>query len=152
MTSIYAEFATLPAEIAEFSVGGPAFTGVRSDDGDPANDATLSALSARDLVFVAAQLETFAATFPEVRVWQAPWLVFATLGVDVQANDLYTDGTHKYHITGEPVTHYGFVLGPAREYLYALPTVGGGGGSFFILATGDALLLDTGDHLLLEAA
>ena len=123
MTTIYDEFATIPDDIAEFSVGGPLFTGVRSTVGTPAADPTLTALSSRTLVFIAAQLETFVTTFPEVRIWNAPWLVFARLGVSVQANDLFTDGTYKYHIIATPVTHYGFVLGPAREYLYAMPSV-----------------------------
>jgi hypothetical protein len=127
MTTIYDEFATLPTEIIEFGVGGPAFVGVRSTAGDPATDPTISALESRTLVFIAAQLETFAPTFPEVRVWQAPWLVFALSGVDVQANDLYTDGTYSYHITGQPITHYGFLLGPAKEYQYTLPLIGGDG-------------------------
>jgi hypothetical protein len=115
MTSIYTEFATLPTEIESFSVGGPVFTGMRAngdEDGITAEPILMS-LDARRLVFVAQSLEGFARTFPEVEVWKAPWLVFALLGVDVRAGDTYTDGTWFYSITGQPVTHYGFVLGPA---------------------------------------
>ncbi len=112
MPSIYTEFATMPTEIEDFGVGGPVFTGVRGSAvglGAP----TFESLSARRLVFVAQVLETFGRTFPEVEVWRAPWLVFALLGVDVQADDVYTDGTLAYQIAGAPVTHYGFVLAPA---------------------------------------
>ena len=42
-------------------------------------------------------------------------MVFALLGVDVRAGDVYTDGTLAYLISGQPVTHYGFVLGPAMD-------------------------------------
>jgi hypothetical protein len=112
--SIYTEFASLPTEILDFSVGGPSFTGTRSAGGTPASDPTITSLGARTLVFVAASLEAYARTFPEVLVWKAPWLVFALLGVDVRSGDTYTDGTVSYVITAAPVTHYGFLLAPAR--------------------------------------
>lgn len=112
--SLYTRFATLPTKLAArgVSVGGPDFTGVRGVStglGSP----TYESLSGRRLVFVAQVLETFGRTFPEVDVWRAPWLVFALLGVDVQEGDVYTDGNLAYLISGSPVTHYGFVLGPA---------------------------------------
>ena len=114
--TIYDEFATLPTEIVSFGVGGPDFVGQRASGGTPATAPTITNLTSRRLVFIAAVLETFRPTFPEVLVWKAPWLVFALLGVDVQAGDVYTDGTLAYLISGQPVTHYGFVLGPATEY------------------------------------
>lgn len=113
MSTIYDEFRDLPDEIVDFAVGGPDFTGVRTIGGDPATDSVLEVLSLRRLVFIAAALETFGRTFPEVRIWNAPWLMFARLGVDVQVGDVYSDGTLAYLITGQPITHYGFVLGPA---------------------------------------
>ncbi len=122
MTSIYAEFATLPTEIESFSVGGPVFTGVRGVT-IGTGSAIFSALPSRRLVFVAQALEGFARTFPEVEVWRAPWLVFALLGVDIQADDIYTDGTEKYQIAATPVTHYGFVLAPAVVWQGAVPGV-----------------------------
>lgn len=116
MASIYTRFATLPTKLAArgVGVGGPSFTGTRATGGTPAAAPTVTSLTSRTLVFVAAKEEAPAHTFPEVMVWKAPWLVFALLGVDVQSGDTYTDGTHSYVITGEPVTHYGFLLAPAR--------------------------------------
>lgn len=119
--SIYAEFATLPTEIESFSVGGPAFTGVRPSRTGLAAPTYASIASCR-LVFVAQALEGFARTFPEVLVWKAPWLVFALLGVDVQAGDIYTDGTAQYQIAATPVLHYGFVLGPAVVFTGIVPS------------------------------
>lgn len=110
--SIYADFANLPTEIEDFSVGGPAFAGVRGTV-TGLGAVTNAALASRRLVFIAAELEKYARTFPEVDVWKAPWLVFALLAVDVQSDDVYTDGTLAYRITATPVTHYGFVLAPA---------------------------------------
>lgn len=112
MPSIYTEFSTLPTEILDFGVGGPDFVGVRTSFAGLAAP-TRESLEARRLVFIAAQLEQYARTFPEVLVWKAPWLVFALLGVDIQADDEYTDGTLAYLITAQPITHYGFVLAPA---------------------------------------
>ncbi len=116
MTSIYTRFATLPDKLAAkgFGVGGPSFTGRRTTQGDPSADATDEALSARRLVFIAASLEQYGRTFPEAITWNAPYLLFARLSVDVQKDDVYTDGTRAYLITGEPVTHYGFLLAPAK--------------------------------------
>ncbi len=122
MPSIYTEFATLPTEIESFSVGGPVFTGVRTEV-TGLGTTVYSALASRRIVFVAQALEGFARTFPEVEVWKAPWLVFALLGVDLQAGDIYSDGTEKYLITATPVLHYGFVLAPANVYPYAVPVV-----------------------------
>ena len=113
MTTIYAEFASLPTEIVAFGVGGPDFVGQRASGGTPSAAPTIASLASRRLVFVAQSLEQFARTFPEALVWKAPYLVFALLGVDVQVGDVYTDGTLGYLISGEPVSHYGFVLGPA---------------------------------------
>ncbi len=117
MTSIYAEFATLPTEIEEFSVGGPLFSGVEVTPGGVSTLPTVSALTAARMVFVAQALEGFARTFPEVEIWKAPWLVFAVLGVDIQVGHIRYDDTHAYRITAEPVTHYGFVLAPAASIL-----------------------------------
>jgi hypothetical protein len=149
--SFYTRFANLPDRLAArgIGVGGPDFTGIRTSGGSPAVDATETSLSSRRLVFIAAALETFGRTFPEVLVWRAPWLVFARLGVDVQAQDVYSDGTLAYLITGQPVTHYGFVLGPAMPTQVPVTVPGGG---FFLLESDDFLLLETGDHLILEAA
>lgn len=125
--SIYADFATLPTEIEDFSVGGPAFTGVRGTSTGLAAP-SYAALSSRRLVFIAQALEGFVRTFPEVEVWKAPWLVFALLAVDVQSGDIYTDGTLAYTITATPVTHYMFVLAPASPLpLAEVPTVGATG-------------------------
>lgn len=99
--------------LPQFGVGGPTFAGQRASGGTPASIPAVTSLSARSLYFIAASLENFRPTFPEVLVWKAPWLVFAELATDVQAGDIYTDGTLAYVITGAPVTHYGFVLGPA---------------------------------------
>ena len=113
MTSIYAEFATMPTEIEEFSVGGPLFSGVRATPGGISTLPTFAALTAARMVVVAQSLEGFARTFPEVAIWKAPWLVFALLGVDIQEGDYWYDATHAYQISATPVTHYGFVLAPA---------------------------------------
>lgn len=113
MSSIYAEFATLPTEIEDFSVGGPLFSGIETTRGTVSTLPTFAALTPARMVFVAQALEGFARTFPEVEIWRAPWLVFAVLGVDVQVGHVRYDSTHAYRITAEPVTHYGFVLGPA---------------------------------------
>ncbi len=99
--------------LPQFGVGGPSFVGIRANASTPAAAPTITSLSPRSLYFIAASLVNFRPTFPEVLVWKAPWLVFAAIGVDVQAGDIYTDGTLSYLITGSPVTHYGFVLGPA---------------------------------------
>lgn len=148
IVTFYTEFATLPAELASagMGVGGPSFTGQRVGEATPIGNVTKEYLSARTLVFIAAQLETFVTTFPEVRVWAAPYLVFATLGVDIQYGDAYTDGTHSYYITGQPVTHYGFVLAPAALYPGAFTAV------VLLRESGGALLLESGGYLLQEAA
>lgn len=112
--TIYAAIAAavLPV-LPQFAVGGPSFTGTHTTGGNT-GAATVTSLGARTLYFIPASLETFVTTFPEARIWAAPWLVFAALGVDIQEGDTYTDGAgHAYRITGRPVTHYGFVLGPA---------------------------------------
>lgn len=113
MSTIYTEFANLPNEIAEFAVGGPDFAGVRASGDGYVTPILQTALPISRLVFIAAALETFGRTFPEALIWNAPWLVFALLGVDVQVQNVFSDGTLAYLITGQPVTHYGFVLGPA---------------------------------------
>jgi len=127
MTSIYAEFATLPTEIESFSVGGPLFSGVRATPGGISTLPTFAALTAARMVVVAQALGGFARTFPEVEIWKAPWLVFALLGVDLHQGDYWLDGVVAYMITATPVTHYGFVLAPAQSIdLAQVPTVPAG--------------------------
>lgn len=96
-----------------FGVGGPSFTGERTSGDGIMWARTTANLSARTLYFIPSRLEAMQRTFPEVDVWKCPWLVFGVSGLDVQAGDVYTDGTLSYTITGQPVTHYGFLLGPA---------------------------------------
>lgn len=96
-----------------FGVGGPSFTGQRGSGDGVVTARTIASLSARTLYFIPSQLETMHRTFPEVEVWKCPYLVFGVASLDVQADDVYTDGTLAYCITGAPVLHYGFLLGPA---------------------------------------
>lgn len=141
--TFYRAFATIPAELRAAGLGG-SYTGTRRTGGNT-GALTTSAIGTRDLTFIAAQLETFVSTFPEVRAWAAPWLVLADPSTDVQKDDIYTDGTRSYKITASPVTHYGFVLAPATPYYGTVSA-----GAFFLLETGDYLLLESGDKLELE--
>lgn len=114
MTEFYTDIAEIVLDtVSDKYVGGPSFTGSRATGGTPATAPTVGSLSSRTLYFIPASLETFQNTFPEQLVWKAPWLVFAASNVDVQYGDTYTDGSLSYVITGQPVTHYGFLLGPA---------------------------------------
>jgi len=125
--TIYASIAAsvFPA-LTQFAVGGPSFAGQRASGGTPATAPTIANLDARTIYFIPAKLEDFKLTFPGVQVFTAPWYGFAVAGVDIQAGDVYTDGTLAYLITGEPATQYGFVLAPAVEAQIpaALPQVG----------------------------
>jgi hypothetical protein len=127
VASIYTEFATLPTEIEDFSVGGPVFAGVRATPGTISTLPTFAAVTAARMVVVAQALEGFARTFPEVEIWKAPWLVFALLGVDIQVGDYWKDSAVAYLITATPITHYGFILAPAASVdLAQVPTVTAG--------------------------
>lgn len=113
-TEFYTDIADIVLDVvSDKYVGGPSFTGTRTTPGTPAADATTASLSARTLYFIPASLEQFARTFPEQMIWKAPWLVFAHSAVSVQVDDVFTDGTYTFYITGQPVTHYGFLLAPA---------------------------------------
>ncbi len=96
-----------------FGVGGPSFTGSRASGGTPASAPTIASLSARTIYFIPAKLEDFKLTFPGVQVFAAPWYGFAVAGTDIQAGDVYSDGTLAYSIIGGPALEYGFVLAPA---------------------------------------
>jgi hypothetical protein len=98
-----------------FGVGGPSFTGSRVSGGTPSADPTIGSVASQTLYFIPAATPTFGTTFPEVLVWGCAWLVFGALGVDVQDRDVFTDGSVSYRITGQPVTYYGFLLGPAAR-------------------------------------
>ena len=114
--TIYAAIAAavFPA-LPQFAVGGPSFTGTRATGGNVASDPTSTALASRTIYFIPAKLEDFQKTFPGVPIFSAPWYGFAAAGVDIQAQDTYTDGTLTYRIVGAPATEYGFVLAPAVE-------------------------------------
>lgn len=117
MTTIYPAIAASVFPILPlFAVGGPSFTGSRASGGDPSTDPSVGALSSRTIYFIPATLEQFRQAFPQVDVFSAPWYGFAALGTDIQAGDIYTDGTLSYQISGKPATEYGFVLAPASEY------------------------------------
>lgn len=114
--TIYAAIAAavFPA-LPQFAVGGPSFVGQRAKDGTPASAPTISNLSVRTIYFIPAKLEDFQATFPGISVFGTPYYGFAVAGTDIQADDIYTDGTLAYLITGVPALEYGFVLAPAQK-------------------------------------
>lgn len=101
--------------LPQFGVGGPSFAGQRTSGGTPSADATIASLGATTIYFIPAKLEEFKLTFPNVQIFTAPWYGFALAGTDIQAQDIYSDGTLAYLITGAPATQYGFVLAPAAE-------------------------------------
>lgn len=98
---------------ATYGTGGATWTGQRASGGTPATAPTLAALESRTIRFCQNNRIAPANTLPAVPIFTAPWWAIAAAGVDIQAGDVYTNGTIAYVITGAPDTAQGFVLAPA---------------------------------------
>lgn len=130
--------------------GGAAWTGVRATTvgvGAP----SFTALASRTIRFLENNRVAERTSLPSIPIYTAPWWGGAAADVDVQAGDIYTNGTIAFVVDGAPDTSQGFQVIPARVWVGAVPTVGGTT-YYILLETGDSLLLETADHLLLEAA
>lgn len=115
--SIAEEFADFPSDMIADGLyfGGPSFTGQRGTGGGPATDVTIASLPACDIAFIPAKLEEFKLAFPGVEVFTAPYYGYASLELDIQYGDIYTDGTVAYAVRGTPASEYGFQLIPAER-------------------------------------
>lgn len=103
------------------------FTGVHKTVGSPSVLAVTSVIPAQTLYFLPVRVESFSTTFPEVQIWQTTWIVFGDLGVNLESQDIVTNGALAYRIAAAPVAHYGFVLGPAQvDTLPDAPQTGDG--------------------------
>lgn len=112
--SIATQLARVPTQLEVFCplFGGPIWTGVEPSS-TGLGTVTYAGLAAARMVFIPVALEKNRQSFPEIDVWGCDWLVFALLGVNVQANHIRTDGTYAYRVTNVPTVKYGFILGPA---------------------------------------
>jgi hypothetical protein len=128
--TIATQLARVPVQLEVFCplFGGPIWGGVAETKRGLAEPAR-SALASARMVFIPVTLEGYKANFPEILQWKTDWLCFGVPGTDIQAGHVRSDGVVAYRITHPPVTHYGFVLAPARKEteLPTVPSVGAGG-------------------------
>jgi len=104
-----------------FSVLGALPTCYRTTPGDPTQDATQASVGARAASIIPASGPHAAQALPAVAVWDTNWYVMAGAAVDIQADDVLTDGARAFVVTQQPITFFGFLLGPCE--VCAVPEV-----------------------------
>lgn len=106
---------------AMMGTGGAAWTGVRgvtTGVGSP----TFSSLASRTIRFMEWNRVVDRASLPAIPIYTAPWWGLASAGVDVQPDDIYTNGTIAFRVTGAADVSSGFQVIPATVYTGTVPT------------------------------
>lgn len=119
--TFYRAFAPIPRMLRAAGLGG-VYT-VQHRSGGNTGAAAATSGGALNLTFIKAEQDAFRSSFPEVRLWKSDLLVYADLGTDLRKDDLCFDGVKAYTITFDPISDYGFVLGPAAVYAGAVAPV-----------------------------
>jgi hypothetical protein len=96
-----------------FGTGGSAWTGRRATGGTPATAPTISTLSSRTIAFLENGMVKQMTAQPAVPIFASPYWGVAAIDVDILVNDVYTNGTIAFIVTGQPDTSQGFQLIPA---------------------------------------
>lgn len=103
-----------------FPTGSTVWAGIRASGGDPASGTVLDTLPLCALSFVENYLIRRGVALPDVSIYSAPYWGIATLDIDVQVGDVYSDGEIAFLITGVADRARDFQLLPAA--LTQLPT------------------------------
>lgn len=93
--------------------GGATWTGVRVQGGDPATDSTTITLPSQTIYFVENNPVKTAQALPATSIYAAPFWGIAPLGQDIQAGDVFSNGTIAFLITGAPDVSQGYQRIPA---------------------------------------
>jgi hypothetical protein len=104
-----------------YGTGGAAWTGVGVRTPTVGLAApTLSALASATGYFLENNRIREAMSLPQVAIYTAPWWWITGIDTDVQLDDIRTNDTRAFLITGTPDTSQGFQVVPAA--VYQLPT------------------------------
>ena len=96
-----------------YGTGGATWTRTRASGGTPAADPTITQSSGLTIRFCQNGRVAQAQALPVLPIFAADWWGVAAGDVDIQAGDVYDNGSIAFVVTGEPDTSQGFLLIPA---------------------------------------
>jgi hypothetical protein len=96
-----------------YGKGGATWTRTRASGGTPAADPTITQTSGIVIRFMPNNRVVERSALPGLPIFIAPWWGVAAAGVDIQAGDVYDNGSIAFLITGTPDSSQGFLVPPA---------------------------------------